>query len=141
VLAYQKGLKSGLAQTEWLPLINSECFFMKNDSQILTYTKNVDKWEFMILDMDSTKIGSFGIDPQLNSMTVVDNGGQTLSTYDMRKFTKLSEYKVSSNKVSQIKLSESGLISIVSDGKVIVCKVVDEQLQTLIEFSPKEAIK
>lgn len=28
---------------------------MKNDNQIVTYTKNVisDKWEFMILDMES----------------------------------------------------------------------------------------
>lgn len=60
--------------------------------------------------------------------------------YDMRKFTKLAEYKLSSNKVSQIKLSASGLMSIVSDGKIVICKVIDEQLQSLIEFSPKEAI-
>jgi len=40
VLAFQKGLGSQISQLEWLPLLNSECFFMKTSNQVISYTKN-----------------------------------------------------------------------------------------------------
>ena len=56
-----------------------------------------NKWEFMILDNESPKkcLGPFDIDSELNSITVVDNGDNTLKRYELRKFTKLAEYKLS----------------------------------------------
>ena len=92
----------------------------------------------MILDIDSaTKLGPIGIESDLNSLTIGDNAAKTLTQYDLRKFEKLSEYKLS-GAVSSLKLTDVGLTLFVSDGgKVIVSKVIDDTIKSLAEFTPK----
>lgn len=141
VLAFQKGLGTAVNQVEWLPLLNSECFFMKTSDQVVSYTKNqlTQKWEFMILDGQASSMSCMSIDPSLTSLSIADSSTKILTSYDLRKFNKLQEYKLTGD-ISEIKQREDGLITIVSGTTVSLCRETGGEIKSLIEFPTKEAL-
>lgn len=117
---------------------------MRTDNQIVSYTKNsvTQLWEFMVLDMENkgANLGTFEIDPDLRGLSVVDNATKSLTSYDLRKFTKMSEFKLN-NKVSQFKIIGDDMMLVVSDSQISLCKVIDGSITSMVEVKPKEALK
>ena len=79
---------------------------MRNDTQIINFTKNElsNKWEFMILENSastnsSSKYGPIKIDEEMKCLYAIETTGATttLQAYDLRKFTKIEEFKLSQN--------------------------------------------
>jgi hypothetical protein len=115
---------------------------MRTTNQIISFTKNQisQKWEFMVLDSDTpqSEYSCISIDPSLSSLSVANK--TTLSSYDLRKFNKLSEYKISSV-VTQLNQRDDGYMTIVTpDAKVCMCKEIQGEIKSLIEFPSKNPL-
>lgn len=90
----------------------------------------------MILDIPEG-IRCFDIDPELRSLSVVSE--KTLASYDLRKFNKNAEFKVSSP-ITQLRQRDDGYITIVTEQKVSLCKIGTDSIQNLIEFHTKDKL-
>ena len=66
-----------------------------------------------------------------------DKKAISLKSFDLRKFTKLMEFKLSTPVASLI-LLEDGMKLLVSAGKLCLCKEIEGEIRSIIEFNPKE---
>jgi len=60
-----------------------------------------------------------------------------LTSYDLRKFTKLEEYKLS-EPIDSLSLLPERRKLVVSGGKVCLCSEIDGEIKTIVEIKPKE---
>jgi hypothetical protein len=81
------------------------------------------------------------IDCDLKSMQIIENGSKSLSAYDLRKFKKFQEFKLSTQ-VQTHSLYEEGLkFFITKNGRVALCKEYDSEIKSLLELGSKESLK
>ena len=97
----------------------------------------------MILDLEAqnASLGPMSIDADIQCFSVVDNSDSTLKTFDLRKFKMISQFKLGEQGISSFLVSEeSGIITLVCGSRVILCKILGDQIKTLLELAPKSAI-